>query len=368
MVFRHRALVAIFLVSGTQSLVPPLRTTGDKGSRFRMSRLAAGETSGETDEDLRKSIEELRKEVSDLEKALDPSIAAAKAAAVREATVVEAAATPPSLEGKTVVVCGANGGVGSQCVRELLRAKGGPAEVRALVRDTDEVESYSRLSYETGAEEGVGSISAPWVSREISFEFSEERQSDYGLEKLTICAGDVLDQSFANEVVKGADCVIFCAAPSPPRPGLKLLGQWGKALQGKAPTGSVSAEGVANMAAALNKEFSRSSEKAGAPNSFVLLSSSRGSDAQRQGEAALKESGLESWVVVQPVKLDDFFSVENATVIVSEEGGDAEGGSLSRDAVAEFLAGVPAADSYRGKTLRIYGGPPLAPPEEGEYN
>ena len=61
----------------------------------------------------------------------------------------------------TVVVAGANGRVGSKVCTELLR-KHSKVQVRAVVRSASRLESYERLSYEVGAEDGRMSIRPAW--------------------------------------------------------------------------------------------------------------------------------------------------------------------------------------------------------------
>ena len=60
-----------------------------------------------------------------------------------------------------MVVAGANGRVGSRVVTELLR-KHSKVNVRALVRSASRIQSYERLSYESGAEDGKMSIRPAW--------------------------------------------------------------------------------------------------------------------------------------------------------------------------------------------------------------
>jgi len=166
---------------------------------------------------------------------------------------------PPSLKGTTVLVCGANGFVGSRVVRNLLRMQDGPAEVRAVVRDAGKLESFSRLSYEIGAEEGKGTISPVWVTRDVSFEGTEEMKG-YGLGKVKVLSGDLLDSAFVKDAVSGCDSVVYCAAPeSNPLASLapdalfkKLLGSRDTMVDG-----TVEAEGVQLVATSLSMELKR---------------------------------------------------------------------------------------------------------------
>jgi len=176
----------------------------------------------------------------------------------------------------TVVVVGANGRVGSRVVTELLR-KHSKVNVRALVRSASpnpdpnpnphpnpnpnpnpnphpnhypnpnpnpspkpnpkpkpnpspspnpnpnqvrsasRIQSYERLSYESGAEDGKMSIRPAWEIQEGGFaqgqtiEFDPVVQGSYGLDRLEILECDVRHRPDVARVIAGADAVIFCA-------------------------------------------------------------------------------------------------------------------------------------------------------------
>ena len=91
-----------------------------------------------------------------------------------------------SLKNKKVLIVGANGRLGSMVTRHLLRNYPEVGEVVAAVHYVGEATTrgYGRLSYEVGAEDGVGSIGAAWSEeREATFQFSDEMKS-YNLNKL----------------------------------------------------------------------------------------------------------------------------------------------------------------------------------------
>ena len=116
----------------------------------------------------------------------------------------------------TVVVAGANGRVGSRVVTELLR-KHSKVNVRALVRSASRIQSYERLSYESGAEDGKMSIRPAWEIQEGGFaqgqttEFDPAVQGGYGLDRLEILECDVRHRPDVARVIASADAVIFCA-------------------------------------------------------------------------------------------------------------------------------------------------------------
>ena len=112
-----------------------------------------------------------------------------------------------SLQGCEVLVSGGNGRLGSQVVRELLRRG---ASVRATIRSSDNVRDWERLSYEVGAEEGIGDIQAPWVRKSVEMR-STDRMGKYGLGRLTVIECDLLDEEALSKALRGVDTVIWCA-------------------------------------------------------------------------------------------------------------------------------------------------------------
>jgi uncharacterized protein YbjT (DUF2867 family) len=144
-------------------------------------------------------------------------------------------------------------------MRNLLRMKDGPSEVRAVVRDAGKMESFSALSYEIGAEEGKGTISPVWVTRDVTFEGTDAMRG-YGLGKVTVLSGDLLDSTFVKDAVKGCDAVVYCAAADPsPLAALAPGALFGKLLGPRdgVVTGSVEAEGVQLVAKLLAAELKR---------------------------------------------------------------------------------------------------------------
>lgn len=112
------------------------------------------------------------------------------------------------LKGKQVLVAGANGRLGAQVVRELLRRG---CSVRATVRSSDDVRDYERLSYEIGAEEGLGDIQAPWVRKTVEMSGTAEMAS-YGLERLSIVDCNLMDPDAVARALRDVDSVFWCAS------------------------------------------------------------------------------------------------------------------------------------------------------------
>jgi len=121
-----------------------------------------------------------------------------------------------TLKNKRVLILGANGRLGSMITRHLLRSHPELKEVVAAVHYVGQATTrgYGRLSYEVGAEDGIGSIGAAWSSedeRNASFKFDPETMSGYNLDKLRIVEVELLDPVQVQTITAGVDAVIFAA-------------------------------------------------------------------------------------------------------------------------------------------------------------
>jgi hypothetical protein len=97
--------------------------------------------------------------------------------------------------------------------RYLLRNHPEVKEVLAAVHYVGEASTrgYGRLSYEVGAEDGVGTIGAAWSEdRNAYFEYSDEMK-DYNLNKLRVVDVELLDPVQVQTITEGVDSVIWCA-------------------------------------------------------------------------------------------------------------------------------------------------------------
>ena len=102
-----------------------------------------------------------------------------------------------------MLVAGANGRVGSLVVRSLLQLSPPPRVVRALVRST-EIEDWERLSYEAGAESGVGGkMRAAWVQYEVE---PPAPSSEANVERLEVVVGDVREESMLASNTRPGAC------------------------------------------------------------------------------------------------------------------------------------------------------------------
>ena len=247
----------------------------------------------------------------------------------------------------TVLVCGANGSVGALVVKTLLRETQ-TKSVKAVVRSVDDLSSYAALSYCVGAEDGRGTIRPVWQSRQISFEGTRE-MSEYGLDRLEIVAGDLLDSQFCAEAVEGCDAVIFCAAP-PSFGGSLIGGMFNKKR------GSVDCEGVGLVASSLAKALGASRKIPG--TNFVLLSKPQpfargtGTPSQRRGEALLTYALPSTFVVVQSATYSGI-PAENEIPEVVAVGEGIEGRRISRESLSRFLVECLQTPEYRGRTVAV---------------
>ena len=336
------------------------------GGRTRLA-AEAGEKSVEA---LTRAAEELRKEAEAMEAALPQRSFPETEKDQEEKQEMFA----PSLDGKVVLVCGANGNIGSKVVRELLRTTP-VTQVRALVSRTQNVEGYGRLSYEVGAEDGTGTIQPIWQSLDVTMEFNAERQRGYNLDRLTLLQGNVLDEAFVEAAVAGVDAVVYCVAETGPVAGISLFRKM-RAGAGK----SVESDGVAIVATALARQLRRrrslgggeqgKSSSGGNPTRFVLLSSavtralplqrSIGGVQQRRGEALLAtgDTGIPSFTVVRSANFDDFYTEEVGLggiqcCLINQEGDQgSEGGSADKDEGA-LRAKIDSGSSNRQQRLTI---------------
>ncbi|KAG7373283.1 NAD dependent epimerase/dehydratase family protein [Nitzschia inconspicua] len=170
-------------------------------------------------ERLRAQAEALREQIRKMEKDLPQDRRRPQPPA--ESTTASRSKPPTSLlDNRRVLVVGANGRLGSMVCRYLLRQHPELKEVIACVHvvgeNSDTSRGYGRLSYEVGAEDGIGSIGPAWSSsdeRTASFEFNVETMTDYNLQKLRVVECELLDPVQCNSIVEDsqADVVVWCA-------------------------------------------------------------------------------------------------------------------------------------------------------------
>jgi hypothetical protein len=170
---------------------------------------AAAERWQQQARDLREQIQKMEADLP--ERIVDPERVAALKAAQEAATAAASSNKegfasrngnnnnkPVSLlDGKNILLVGANGRLGSMVCRRLLRQYPEIANVVAMVHvvgeNSETSRGYGRLAYEVGAEDGRGSIGPAWSAEErtATFEFDEEIMTPYNLQKLRIVECEV---------------------------------------------------------------------------------------------------------------------------------------------------------------------------------
>ena len=127
-----------------------------------------------------------------------------------------------SLKDKRILILGANGRLGSMITRYLLRTHPEVKEVVAAVHyvpptGSSTTRGYGRLSYEVGAEDGIGSIGPIWSSNNdeynASFQYNPDTMSGYNLHKLRIVEVELLDPNQVRTIISEnvVDAMIYCA-------------------------------------------------------------------------------------------------------------------------------------------------------------
>ncbi|KAL7528678.1 hypothetical protein ACHAXR_002568 [Thalassiosira sp. AJA248-18] len=250
---------------------------------------------------------------------------------------------PKSLNNKRILILGANGRLGSMITRHLLRTHGTEvSEVVAAVHYVGQATTrgYGRLSYEVGAEDGVGTIGSAWSSEEdrnAQFMFDPETMGGYNLNKLRIVEVELLDPVQVRTITEDVDAVIYCATDfegNRPRAVASLNAAFLFRAVAAPAKGRVEIEGLQNCLEGLvgnmnekrykeRLEPAKQSKKSKDPTQFVLVSTSPDAfdefetpfgefnGLKRRGERlVMEEFPSVSFSVLQMGKFDDNFVVE----------------------------------------------------------
>jgi len=173
--------------------------------------LGSSTNDAEGAENLKRKAEELRDQIRSMEEQLGDS--RKRSYDLPKQPQPEPVPEGMTLDGKRVLVAGANGRLGSMVCRYLLRNYP-KTEVVAAVHYVGEnsptARGYGRLSYEVGAEDGVGSIGPAWSSedRTATFEWDESMR-DYNLQNLRVVECEFLDPVQCMSVAEGCDAVVW---------------------------------------------------------------------------------------------------------------------------------------------------------------
>jgi hypothetical protein len=262
-----------------------------------------------------------------------------------------------SLCNKRVLVAGANGRLGSMVCRHLLRnypTTQVVAAVHVVGENSPTNRGYGRLSYEVGAEDGIGALGSAWGAQEqrtATFRYDPETMGEYNLQNLRVVECEFLDPVQCRSVVDGCDAVVWCATDfngNAPRavPALSVALLF-RAVS-RPDKGRVDVEGVQNMLGALKQELQEQrrrrglqqqplQEGGGSPAqsssslvNFVLISTAPeayddyetpfGSfkGIKRQGEALLEDFPSLASTVLQMSRYEDNFVGENLDIYMEE--------------------------------------------------
>jgi hypothetical protein len=254
--------------------------------------------------------------------------------------------TGKSLRRKRVLVIGANGRLGSMVCRYLLR-NNPDTEVVAAVHYVSEQSytsrGYGRLSYEVGAEDGLGNIGAAWSSedRVATFQYTDDMKT-YNLKNLRLVEVELLDPVQCDTITEGVDSVIWCATDfngNQPRAisGLNVAFLF-RAITDST-KGRVEIEGLENILGGFKKNLQERRRRAGGsiennpndPINFVLVSTAPGifgdfetpfgefNGIKRQGEQMVSQNFPSlTYTVLQMGKYEDNFVPEDEEILTRE--------------------------------------------------
>jgi nucleoside-diphosphate-sugar epimerase len=171
---------------------------------------------------LRRKAEELRSQIRDMENKLGndrlrrPLPSSSQQSPPNTDTINDGDVNnKKSLKDKRILIVGANGRLGSMVTRHLLRSHPEVKEVVAAVHyvgQSSTTRGYGRLSYEVGAEDGIGTIGPAWDEESnASFMFDSQVMSTYNINKLRIVEVELLNPTQVRTIIDNVDSIIFCA-------------------------------------------------------------------------------------------------------------------------------------------------------------
>jgi len=379
------------------------RWRGTAGSSRPKSSLFVANDSAEDGNDadrMKRKAAELREQIRKMEEQLGETRRERRRDDGVGGDAKEAAADAPgdgkmTLNKKRVLVVGANGRLGSMVTRYLLRNHPNTevvAAVHYVGEDSPTARGYARLSYEVGAEDGVGSIGAAWSAedRTATFEWDESMRG-YNLQNLRLVECELLDPNQCRSVVEGCDAVVWCATDfngNRPRAvsGLNVAFLFRAVTQPD--KGRVEIEGLQNMLGALKTEKQEKKRKNSImglsspsnnndPINFVLVSTAPEAYAdfetpfgtfiglKRQGEQMLKEDfpSLTS-TVLQFSRFEDNFCEEGLDVLREDAATGAENADdagtikerrqINRRDAAKAVVDSLLDEDLVGKTVQVW--------------
>jgi hypothetical protein len=381
-------LVSLVELDSARAFVPQLRPTCSHAvaNKFRASGDNGTESDADADADatrLRKQAQDLREQIRKMEEGLGENRPRNYDAPQRTApeTLVDQGAM--SLKRKRVLVVGANGRLGSMVCRYLLR-NNPQTEVIACVHYVGENSStsrgYGRLSYEVGAEDGVGYIGAAWSAEErtATFEYADYMK-DYNLSNLRLVSCELLDPVQCQTICEDVDSVIWCATDfdgnTPRALGLNFAFLFRAVAD---PTkGRVEIEGLRNILGGLKNAKQEQKRKGIAPIGgkepidFTLVSTTPEAfkdfetpygtfnGIKREGEDLLKnEFPSLSYTILQMSRFEDNLVKEDLDIL-QEESNDGQEEEKKRRRINRRDAARAATEAMTnenlvGKTVQVW--------------
>ena len=374
-------LVSVCLTIPTTAFVPHSRATsvrpipslaqqsGDDLPDFELPEEEEAEKLQQQAEKLRKQIQNME---ADIQSKRQQRMEEQK---IQSVAVQEDTSGPPTLKNKRILVAGANGRLGSMVCRYLLRNHPEIKECLAMVHTVGEQSSrgYGRLSYEVGAEDGVGQIGPAWSSsdeRVASFQYDPNTMQGYNLNKLRVVECELLDPVQCQTITKDVDAIIWCATD--------FNGNAPRAVSGldfaflfravASPTkGRVEIEGLENLLGALklNKKVVEND-----PTHFVCVSMvpeaypnyetpfGEFNAIKRQSESILQNYPSLSSTVLQLGKFEDNFVEEGLPIAqTTEEESAIEEGKrrlINRRDAAKAAVDALLNTDIKGKITQVY--------------
>ncbi len=350
------------------------------GSALRRSQLLrsssdSNNSKGDKDEDgdaniarqLQEKAQKLRDEIRQMETSMGRSIKPPDIKSNSNSNSSIYTDNQPRDEGKTlkdkrILILGANGRLGSMITRHILRTHPEVKEVVAAVHyvpreGSSTTRGYGRLSYEVGAEDGIGKLGPIWSSNDdeynASFQYNPDTMSGYNLNKLRVVEVELLDPTQVRTISENVDAMIYCATDfegNRPRAVASLNAAFLFRAVASPAKGRVEVEGVRNCLEGLvgdvterrweetrqtllggNGAEKESRNKSSNPIQFILVSTSPDAYGEfetpfgefnglkRQGERiVMEEFPSVSFSVLQMGKFDDNFVQEGLKLLYEE--------------------------------------------------
>jgi hypothetical protein len=265
------------------------------------------------------------------------------------------------------------------------------AAVHTVGENSPTARGYGRLSYEVGAEDGIGRIGPAWSdSTTATFEYSDEMK-DYNLQNIRIVEVELLDPIQCKTITEGVDSIIWCATDfngNTPRAisGLNvafLFRAVADPLKGR-----VEIEGLRNILGGLKANKKRdgggldaasgrtrplttaSSSSTNDPINVILVSAAPDAyedfetpfgtfnGLKREGEQLLKDEFPSlTYAILQMGRYDDNFVEESLNVLMDEGGGggqDKKKRRINRRDAARAAVDALTNESVKGKTVQVW--------------